>query len=196
MTFDKKKYMKEYNKAWRGANKERIKAYNEANKEKLAEQKKAYKQANKEKIKAQQKIYREANKEKCNALCKAYREANKEKIKADNKAYYEANKEKLNAQLSDWQKANKDKKNVSTANRRALKFRATIRLTATDKKEIQNLYKLAQDKTKETGFDWHVDHIIPLTKGGLHKPTNLQVVPASWNISKGNRSEEKYNDHN
>ena len=91
-----------------------------------------------------------------------------------------------------WQQVNKDKKNVATANRRALRFRATVYLTPTDKKEIQNLYKVAQNKTKETGEVWHVDHIIPLTKGGLHKPTNLQVVPASWNLSKGNRTEEKY----
>ena len=57
------------------------------------------------------------------------------------------------------------------------------------------MYDLAQRRTEQTGFAWEVDHIIPLTKGGLHKPTNLQVVPASWNKSKGNRSEDKYNDN-
>ena len=139
------------------------------------------------------KAYNEANKEKQKAYKKAYYEANKEKRKAYDKAWYEANKEKRKAYRQAWEEVNKDKRCVSSAKRRALKFRATIYLTATDKKEINNLYKLAQDKTKETGTQWHVDHIIPLTKGGLHKPTNLQVVPASWNISKGNRTEEKYN---
>ncbi len=138
---------------------------------------KAWREANKERIKEQQKAYRDANKEKK----KAYDKANKEK----QKAYYKAYKQ-----------ANKDKVNVANANRRALKFRATIRLTELDKFVIDEMYDLAQRRTEQTGFAWEVDHIIPLTKGGLHKPTNLQVVPASWNRAKGNKSEDKYNDHN
>tara|TARA_R100000951_G_scaffold115638_1_gene124377 strand:+ start:151 stop:660 length:510 start_codon:yes stop_codon:yes gene_type:complete len=163
----------------------------EDRKEYIKEYCKARYQATKEERLAWQKAYDEDNKEKI----KAYRKANEEKKKAYDKAYYKANKEKRTTQKKVWRKSNKDKECVSSAKRRALKFRATIYLTATDKKEIDNLYKLAQDKTKETETQWHVDHIIPLTKGGLHKPTNLQVVPASWNISKGNRSEDKYNDY-
>jgi hypothetical protein len=34
---------------------------------------------------------------------------------------------------------------------------------------------------------FHVDHLIPVTKGGKHEPCNLQVVPAKWNMSKSNR---------
>jgi hypothetical protein len=38
-----------------------------------------------------------------------------------------------------------------------------------------------------TGFDWHIDHIVPINHKsacGLHNAFNLQVVPASWNIKK------------
>lgn len=45
-----------------------------------------------------------------------------------------------------------------------------------------------RNKRKElTGFDWHIDHIVPInykTACGLHNAFNLQVVPASWNIKK------------
>jgi len=41
-----------------------------------------------------------------------------------------------------------------------------------------------------TNFKWHVDHIIPI-KGknvsGFHVWNNLQVIPASVNLSKGNK---------
>ena len=195
MIFDRKEYMK----AYKEANKEMLKAYRkawyEANKEKRKAYDKAYQEANKEKRKAYRQAWYKDNKEKRDAYRKTYVENNKEKVIASQKAYREANREKVNARIRDWQQANKEKKNVTNANRRALRFRATVYLTPTDKKEIQNLYKVAQNKTKETGEVWHVDHIIPLTKGGLHKPTNLQVVPASWNLSKGNRTEEKYNDY-
>ena len=41
-----------------------------------------------------------------------------------------------------------------------------------------------------TGFDWHVDHIIPLkgkTMCGLHIWSNLQVIPKILNLRKGNK---------
>jgi 5-methylcytosine-specific restriction endonuclease McrA len=42
------------------------------------------------------------------------------------------------------------------------------------------------------GMKFHVDHIIPLTKGGMHHYTNLQVTPARWNCSKGNRNTDRW----
>jgi hypothetical protein len=42
------------------------------------------------------------------------------------------------------------------------------------------------------GFQWEVDHIIPLQGkfvSGLHVPTNLQVVPSIINRQKHNRYE-------
>jgi hypothetical protein len=139
-----------------------------------------------------QKAWYEANKDKHNANMKAYREKNKEKIRALNKTYYEDHKEKKKAYYEVWAKNNRDIKNINDANRRALQFRATIRLTELDKFVIDELYNLAKLRTEQTGFSWHVDHIKPLTKGGLHKPTNLQVVPGIWNVTKGNRSEDKW----
>jgi hypothetical protein len=120
---------------------------------------------------------------------KAYREANREKRKAQKKSWYAANKIKVKAYC----RANKDKRRVYEANRRALKFRATIRLTELDKFVIEEIYNLAKVRTEQIGFDWHVDHIIPLSKGGLHKPTNLQVVPATWNLQKNNNNQERWN---
>jgi len=42
-------------------------------------------------------------------------------------------------------------------------------------------------RKKITGFDWHIDHIVPINYKnacGLHNAFNLQVVPASWNLKK------------
>ena len=54
---------------------------------------------------------------------------------------------------------------------------------------IEEAYDLAQRRTKATGFEWHVDHILPLKHKlfcGLHVEYNLQVIPAVENIRKKN----------
>jgi 5-methylcytosine-specific restriction endonuclease McrA len=55
---------------------------------------------------------------------------------------------------------------------------------------IEEIYHLANLRTKVTGIEWNVDHIIPLQSKkvcGLHVPWNLQVITASDNSIKGNR---------
>jgi hypothetical protein len=188
MPFDQKAYMKKY----REENKERLQAlhkvWTEKNKDKMDAYRKTYDENNKEKVSVRKKAWAAANRERSNAQKKAWAKRNPEY----KKAYSKANKEKIAASKAVWRENNKDKINVTVANRRALKFRATIRLTELDKFVIEEMYNLAQLREKQTGFQWHVDHIVPLTKGGLHKPTNLQVVPGVWNLSKGNRSEDKW----
>lgn len=76
------------------------------------------------------------------------------------------------------------------ANRRATRAklaRFPDELTQFIYSECHELRKL---RNKITGFEWHVDHIIPL-KGkevcGLHIWSNFQVVPKVVNLKKGNR---------
>ena len=41
------------------------------------------------------------------------------------------------------------------------------------------------------GDNFHVDHIVPLAKGGLHCHTNLRVIPAIDNLRKGVKNDFK-----
>lgn len=55
---------------------------------------------------------------------------------------------------------------------------------------IEEAYHLAKLRSEMTGFAWHVDHVVPLKSRivcGLHVEHNLAVVPAPYNLSKGNR---------
>ena len=51
---------------------------------------------------------------------------------------------------------------------------------------------LAKLRKEVVGGDWHVDHIVPVSKGGLNIAGNLQVVPASWNRRKSNVTTERF----
>jgi hypothetical protein len=72
--------------------------------------------------------------------------------------------------------------------RKAAKLQRT--LAGADQELIGLHYLWAQWYTEQTGVPHHVDHVIPLQGdlvSGLHVETNLQVVPAEFNHSKGNK---------
>ena len=156
---------KEYQRAYRAANKEKIKEYN-----------KAYQEANKEKIKETIKAYREDNKEKMKEYKKAYQEANKEKIKETIEVWNVANPEKIRA----YRKKQYDKL-VSTPEGRLIKSirsrihkiikinhkvknKHTLELLGCDgkflKKHLQK--KFSKGMSWNNYGEWHVDHIIPI----------------------------------
>ena len=58
-------------------------------------------------------------------------------------------------------------------------------LSLGDKEQIKLIYEECYRITQETGIPHHVDHIIPLALGGLHHPSNLQILTAEENLKKG-----------
>ena len=82
----------------------------------------------------------------------------------------------------------KVKSNETTSKRRALEMR-TSKFELNNSGNILKLFKLSNKKTKETGRDYHVDHIVPLQGrlvSGFHVSGNLRVTLADTNLSKHN----------
>jgi hypothetical protein len=86
-----------------------------------------------------------------------------------------------------------EKVNAKENKRKAAKLqRVPCWLTPDDLWMIEQAYEICALRTKMTGIEWHVDHIIPLqgkNVSGLHTPYNLQVIPASVNTAKSNKFE-------
>lgn len=86
-----------------------------------------------------------------------------------------------------------DKVNGKENKRKAAKLqRIPCWLTADEFWMIEQAYEICALRTKMTGIEWHVDHVIPLQGklvSGLHTPYNLQVIPAVINTAKGNKFE-------
>lgn len=57
---------------------------------------------------------------------------------------------------------------------------------------LQEAVALARLRERLVGGQWHVDHIVPVSKGGNSRPDNLQVVPATWNRRKSNVHAERF----
>ncbi len=120
-----------------------------------------------------------ANKEKSSQYSQAWQKKNDyyrhnaDAIRVAHKAYYEKNQSRFTARNS--------------AKRAAAK-------AATPQWSIpffvREAYDLARLRTRMLGYQWHVDHIVPLRSKlvcGLHVHSNLRVVPATVNAAKKNR---------
>ena len=58
-------------------------------------------------------------------------------------------------------------------------------LSKTQLMTIAVFYNQSKRLSEIFGIKFHVDHIVPLNTGGMHTPSNLQVVPAKINLAKG-----------
>lgn len=107
-----------------------------------------------------------------------------------NKKWASNNRNIANRHIKNWKRKNKDSVNANTAKRRAARLNATPEwLNSGHMAEIEGMYLYAQIFS-QIGEQLHVDHIVPLQGEnvcGLHAPWNLQVIPASENLSKSNK---------
>ena len=181
----------------------------------LYEKQKEYRERNAEAVKARKREYREKNRERLLAKDRAYYEANKERINAQNKAYYEANKDRMLAWQKEYvnrpdriEKTRESERKYKAANKHVIRAeyeknkpayferaarRRTTKKQATpawaDIEAIREYYRAAR-AFRKYGYDFHVDHIVPLKSplvSGLHTEANLRLLPGAENLSKHNR---------
>lgn len=126
----------------------------------------------------------------------AYRAAHRDENRARCAAYYAAHREEQRAIHSSWSAAHPVECAAFSAKKRALKRSATIG----DPKAIAAVYRRARENKTIRCYlcgkliplgERHVDHIIPLCKGGPHTASNLGITCAKCNMKKGAKLPEE-----
>lgn len=137
------------------------------------------------------KNYYHANKEACKKATKAFHEKNPTWRTSYNKQYWSENRDRLLRQQRKYYEDNKHLFLASNVKRKAaLRERIPAWFGEFDEFVMQECAGLARERERLTGIPHHVDHMIPLradNASGLHCGLNLQVIPASLNMAKGNR---------
>jgi hypothetical protein len=53
-----------------------------------------------------------------------------------------------------------------------------------ERERLMLLEKTRRELSVETGKEYHIDHILPLSHGGIHHPMNLRILDGAENLSK------------
>jgi 5-methylcytosine-specific restriction endonuclease McrA len=156
----------------------------------------AYRRANQARYRSKQKKYEIANAERILEVNRKrrsterfkrlsygygvkYRKKYEQKIKEKKRAFYAARPELRRAEYQ-----RHKERYIAAAYRRLYKIK-TLTPDDADRKVIQSFYDIAKELTARTGIRYEVDHIVPISKGGLHHQSNLRVVTMKENRTKG-----------
>jgi hypothetical protein len=110
------------------------------------------------------------------------REYGREK-RANDPEYVERERERMR----EWQRNNPEKNNARQSRRRARKLDALPADRAAETAAYEAQLRAFQQQYAAQGLEVHVDHWVPLSRGGLHVPENLRLIPADHNRRKNDR---------
>ena len=138
--------------------------------------------------------WRERNRDKLRKYSKKWREENREKICGYSQKYHEKNRDKERETNRKWREENREKIHEYASKRRARERTAKGTHTASD---IRLIYERQGRRCWwcqcKLGREYHVDHRIPLTKGGSNDPSNLVISCSACNLSKGAKLPHEWN---
>lgn len=168
-------------------NRERAKKWREQNRDRARARDAAYAAANREQARDRARKWRLENLDRDRENTRRWQENNRDRAYANQRAWRASNPEKVKQYSRTYWENNRDKYQHQKALRRASELQATPAWV--DANALSSIYAKAA-RLRAAGQDVHVDHIVPLRGKnvcGLHVPWNLQIIPASDNLRKGNR---------
>ena len=166
---------RERSRQWRAAHREMRREYN-----------RQWYEANAERERAHQRRWRAANREAVREQQRQYRVVHREARREYHGRWYKANAEAKREAVRQWHKAHPEQSREQGALRRARKKNAPFI------ERIGRAYVFQRDRgrchicgKKVDPKDWHLDHLVSLSRSGDHSYRNVAVSHPECNLKKG-----------
>lgn len=167
--------------------------YYQANRDKARESQRKYYHANVGRLREANRRWQQNNPDKVRERNLQWRQRNPEKIIENNRRGYQNNRERSLESTRRWRRENPDRSRANARaayhRRRARERQAKGTHAATD---VQAQYDSQRGKCWWCGKKikegkYHVDHRIPLARGGSNAPENLVIACPECNLSKNDK---------
>jgi hypothetical protein len=200
----KSSHKKEYNREYYKRNKEKrnnsYKDWYEKNRDKVLKESKLYYQDNRDRILERQKEYYRKNKEELSEKCKNHRQENQEKYRIKDQENYQKHKGKKLEYAKNYRQSHPEIKRAAESKRRARKAQAPTEPWTHEEIALQGT-GFCPYCGKEIGLVYnpkviHIDHIVPLSRGGSNLKENLEAVCCSCNMKKHDKTKEEFLNEN
>lgn len=119
------------------------------------------------------------------AYDKRYVDENRDRLSEYAREYYAANRERKSEYDAQYRVANADKRAFHEQKRQAVKRGGRVVVRITRAQLAARMSYFGNKCWMCSGPFEHVDHVKPISRGGLHVLSNLRPACASCNISKG-----------
>lgn len=193
-----KRCEKEKKKKYYDNNKEeintKIKKYRKDNKKEISKRRKEHYNEHKEEIIEKNKEYYNNNKEEISKKKKECYDKHREEISERNKKYYNNNKEEIKENNKEYRKNNPNKYFNYSNKRRQLKDNQGNGITKNQWLEMMQFFEwrcaysgIILDKNNRS-----IDHVVPLTNGGLNESWNCIPMLKNYNSSKSTKNMEDW----
>ena len=146
-----------------------------------------YRQKNLERCLTQERAEVERNREKRYEAARQRRSKDPERHRGYGRSCYVRHADEYNAKNREWRLANPEKTRAKVQRRTAMRIGAPGSHTGAD-----IVAQLARQRGRcywcgERVEEYHVDHVVPLSRGGSDDPGNLVIACPHCNLSKHNR---------
>lgn len=152
-----------------------------------------YREENRDSILDRKRQYYLENTDKCKGKSQEWYKNNRDRAIAMNKMWHEKNKDRAKELNKKWVANNLDKRRLVSAlsdSKRRAKIKdgcVSIDIKDTLLNSQNGLCKICGVNLADVKI--HIDHIMPLSKGGKHDDANLQLLCSSCNLKKSSKTD-------
>lgn len=149
----------------------------------------AWHHKNKQRVRGYQQAYYQEKKERHSEKARAYRAENRDKLNQNKREWYKKNKKRA----SEYRRERSERYAAHARNRRARLSGSGGSHTVEDIERLKAFQKMRCSICRCSLDSYHVDHIVPIAKGGGNDFLNIQLLCPACNLSKNDKDPIEYN---